>query len=445
MAHPAKVGPFTYYPVEFNKDGAAVAPDQLNAVLSAVSTPRAQGGLTDLFVISHGWNDDMPEAEQLYETIFSHVGEVLKQKNPACDDVNARRAAIVGILWPSKKFDDAELIPGGAAAMPGDQTAGLGAQLDRLSALVGSPEASASLARAKTLAPTLASSMEARDEFVRIVRAFMPHDANAEEPVISDDLFTLNGDQLLQRLSRPSHDAPGSGGSGGGGAAGFTDWIGKAVDGAKSLVNLVTYYQMKNRAGAIGQSGVYDMLRRIRDLRGADGDNALKIHMLRHSFGCRLVTAAVAGPANTDPLPVDSMSLLQAAFSHYGFAQSYDGSHDGFFRRVVTDPARVRGPLIITFTSKDKAVGLAYPIASRIARQVASAFGDANDPYGGLGRNGAQKTPGSQVVALAQTGSAYSFAARGVYSLDANAVITAHSDLGHDEVGWAIVAAVAGT
>jgi hypothetical protein len=139
------------------------------------------------------------------------------------------------------------------------------------------------------------------------------------------------------------------------------------------------------------------------------------------------------------------LSLFQAAFSHYGFAQSYDGTHDGLFRRVVTDEARLTGPLIITFTAKDKAVGMAYPLASRIARQIASAMGDANDPYGGLGRNGAQKTPGTEVVTMKAAGTPYAFAARGIYNLDANAVISAHSDLGHDEVAWALVSSVAAT
>jgi hypothetical protein len=435
------VGPFPYWPVEFDAGGKLVSVSQLDAVLAAVAVPLAQAGYTDLLVISHGWNDDMAEAESLYETIFSHVGSVLGQKNPACDAVNARRVGVVGILWPSKKFADSELIPGGAAAMPasGEQVeAGLSAALDTLSAFLASPDATSSLSRAKALVPLLAPSLDARDEFVRIVRAFMPHSANDEEPAVPDDLFTTPGDQLLQRLSRPSHDQSASQG----GAAGFTDWIGKAVDGAKSLVNLVTYYQMKNRAGVVGQGGVRDMLQRLRDTRPADGKNLLRLHLLGHSFGCRLVTAATQGPAGAEPLPVDSLSLLQAAFSHYGFAQSYDGVHDGFFRSVVTDPARVRGPVIITFTAKDKAVGLAYPIASRVARQIASAIGDANDPYGGLGRNGAQKTPNAKVVTLAAAGTPYDFSARGIYNLDSDAVITAHSDLGHDEVGWAIISAM---
>lgn len=435
------VGPFPYWPVEFDAAGKVVSVAQLEAALAAAAAPLSASGYSDLLVISHGWNDDMAEAESLYDTIFSHVGSVLGQKNPVSDAINARRLGVVGILWPSKKFADAELIPGGAAGMPAsnDQGAGLSAALDTLSAFLASPDATSSLDRAKALVPSLATSLDARDEFVRIVRAFMPQSANDEEPAVPDDLYTTPGDQLLQRLSRPSRDQAASQG----GAAGFTDWIGKAVDGAKSLVNLVTYYQMKNRAGVVGQTGVRDMLQRLRDTRPGDGDNALRLHLLGHSFGCRLVTAATQGPPAANPLPVDSLTLLQAAFSHYGFAQSYDGVHDGFFRSVVTDPARVRGPVIITFTAKDKAVGLAYPIASRVARQIASAIGDANDPYGGLGRNGAQKTPNAKVVMMAAAGIPYDFSPRGVYNLDANAVITAHSDLGHDEVGWAIVSAIA--
>lgn len=447
MPSPAKVGSFTYLPVEFTKDGKAAKPEQVDAVLKLVGTPTDANGLTDLFVISHGWNNDIPEAESLYASIFAKVDEVLSQTNPASDNVRARRAAVVGILWPSKKFDEAALTAGGAAAMGANDADSLKQSLDLLTGFMGTPDAAQSLSRAAELVPTLAGSIDARDEFVRIVRAFMPHDANNEEPVIADDLFTLDGDQLLQRLSRPAHDGTASTGGGGatsmGGAAGFGDWIGKAVDGAKNLVNLVTYYQMKTRAGDVGAGGVYDMLRQIRAARPGDGTNPLRLHLIGHSFGCRLVTAATAGPPNTPPLPIDTLVLLQAAFSHYSFAVAYDGTHDGYFRRVVTDPARVRGPLIITFTAKDKAVGLAYPIASRVARQIASAMGDANDPYGGLGRNGAQKTPAVQTVTLGQVGTPYTFAARGIYNLDSNAVIGGHSDLAHPEVAYAIVSAVA--
>jgi len=444
------MGPFSYFPLAFTKDGAIVDQKQFAAVIAAIA-PGAATPLTDLIVISHGWNNDMPEAEALYTSIFNQVAAVLPLQNPACDAVRGRRVAVVGILWPSKKFDDASLIPGGAAAMS-DGTAEAAQAVDQLSSFLDSPDATVALARAKALVPQLSGSIDARDEFSRLIRAFMPHDANDEETVIDPSFFTLDGDELLRRLSRSAPDArpTSSGGAASlgaesmtGGAAGLGDWFGKVADGARSLANLVTYYQMKNRAGAIGQGGVRDVLTRIREDRPASGQGALAIHLAGHSFGARLVTAATAGPEGAAPLPVNSLVLLQAAFSHYGFALDYDGTHDGYFRRVVTDPAYVTGVVAITFTAKDKAVGLAYPIASRIARQIAAALGDANDPFGGLGRNGAQKTPGARTVTLAAPGSAYGFAARGIYNLDSNAIIGGHSDLAHPEVAYALISAIA--
>ena len=85
---------------------------------------------------------------------------------------------------------------------------------------------------------------------------------------------------------------------------------------------------------------------------------------------------------------------------------------NSFFRSVV-DNHRIKGPIVITYTSNDRAVEIAYPIASRLAGTVASAFGDANDKFGGLGRNGAQKMEPSEVVQdvdrLLAVGSSYSW------------------------------------
>jgi len=439
MPSPTKIGPFPYFPLEFTKDGAINKAEQLAALVDALTKPTGNQVVTDLLVLTHGWNADMAEAEDLFTTIGDHIAAVLPKQAPACATIRSRRVVVCGILWPSKKFDDKSLIPGGAASMGDNGVPDATAAVDLLASFVDTPDSKKALARAKSLIPSLAGSLEARDEFVRIVRAFMPHSVNDEEPVVVDDFFTLGGDELLRRLSRPTAGAPADTG----GAAGLGDWIGKAIDGARSLANLVTYYQMKNRAGDIGQGGVHDALQRIRGQRPADGPLALRIHLAGHSFGCRLVTAAAAGAPGSAPLPVNSLTLLQAAFSHYAFAVAYDGMHDGFYRRVETEPTRVRGVTAITYTAKDKAVGLAYPLASRIARQIAAALGDANDPYGGLGRNGAQKTPGTTVVTLQGVTSPYSFAARGIYNLDSNAIIGGHSDLGHDEVAFALISAMA--
>jgi hypothetical protein len=140
------------------------------------------------------------------------------------------------------------------------------------------------------------------------------------------------------------------------------------------------------------------------------------------------------------------MSLLQAAFSHFAFAKKYDrGGHDGFFRSVVTQ-AQVKGPLLITHTRQDTAVGSAYAIASRVAGQIAAALGDADDPYGGLGSNGAQKTPEANFLQMLKPGSAYApFLAGKVYNLKADGLITGHSEITNAAVAYAMLSAIAAT
>jgi pimeloyl-ACP methyl ester carboxylesterase len=88
---------------------------------------------------------------------------------------------------------------------------------------------------------------------------------------------------------------------------------------------------MKQRAGIVGRKGAYRVLSQIREAH-----QTLKIHLIGHSFGGRLVTALADGPAGMKPIIPESMTLLQAAFSHNGFASKFDGSRDGFFRKVVT-------------------------------------------------------------------------------------------------------------
>src|SRR5207248_7463643 len=116
------------------------------------------------FVVSHGWNDDIPEAEGLYTSIFSAIDGVLARGNAACTNVRARRAAVMGVLWPSKKFDEASLIAGGAAGMAANDASDLTKSIDLLTRFVGTPDAAQSLKRAAELVPTLSASLDARDE-----------------------------------------------------------------------------------------------------------------------------------------------------------------------------------------------------------------------------------------------------------------------------------------
>src|SRR5215469_8798905 len=120
---------------------------------------------------------------------------------------------------------------------------------------------------------------------------------------------------------------------------------------------------------------------------------------------------------------------------------------NGLFRSVV-DNHRVKGPIVITYTPNDRAVGIAYPVASRLAGTVASAFGDANAKFGGLDRNGAQKMELGEVVEgvdqrLAGGGS-YSWQSGRFHNLESSKYIIdpsggdANGFVTGKEVAWAV-------
>jgi pimeloyl-ACP methyl ester carboxylesterase len=196
---------------------------------------------------------------------------------------------------------------------------------------------------------------------------------------------------------------------------------------------------MKARAGTVGK-GVGALL----DTLPASIE---RIHLVGHSFGGRLVSAA-AMASTIDR--IRSMTLLQAAFSHNGFSPNFDNSptpNPGFFRSVI-DKGRVRGPILITHTHNDIAVGILYPAASRLSGTVASAFGDQNDKFGGIGRNGAQKMKPGEVNVnaskLLPVNGTYNLQAGKIHNLEGSEFIRdpkggdAHGFVTGKEIGWAI-------
>jgi hypothetical protein len=444
----AKLAGFPQVEVQFNKSGQA---NQQNEVAAAVAVAPGET-LTDLFVFSHGWNNDIAEARALNSAFFVRVRGLLDSSTmPSLAPLAARSFGVLTVLWPSKKFADKDLIPSGAAAATDVVSiADIQEQLDDLIGVFDPPEADTHLARAKELVPLIQDKATARKEFADHIRSSLPHQGDDSEDA-SAEFFRLSGERLMQNLSKPvlpsvpggspsqgaATAAPGS--SATGGAAGMGQFFSSFLGAARNLLNFTTYYQMKERAGLVGTTGVNLLLRQLRM-----ATPNLKVHLIGHSFGGRLVTAAADALGGDQRFRPDSLTLLQAAFSHNGFASLYDGHHNGFFRKVVTEK-KVRGPILITCTCNDRAVGLAYPLASLIAGQNASALGGPNDPYGGIGRNGAQHTPEAKQARLLAVGDPYPFAGGWLYNLNADKVITSHGDICKDEVAYALLTGVATT
>src|SRR5262245_28317618 len=107
------------FDVEFTKDGDIFQEAQIDALLASL------GPVTDLLVLSHGWNNDKADASQLYEELLGNIDKLLDLRNQASvpaplegfvKRLRNRNFAAARVFWPSKKFTDADLIPGGGAA-----------------------------------------------------------------------------------------------------------------------------------------------------------------------------------------------------------------------------------------------------------------------------------------------------------------------------------------
>jgi alpha/beta hydrolase fold len=438
------------FEVEFTKDGAVFLPAQADALVAGL------GPVTDLLVLSHGWNNDRADASQLYDELIGNIDKLLDLRNQASvpgplksfvDRLRGRHFAAVRIFWPSKRFTDSELIPGGGAASAlaeQENIAAVTRVLDRLKedpetlgGTGGDSKRDEAMEQAKALVPQLAT-VDAQRKFVDLLRKILDPSA-AERDDASAGFFTAAAETLFANAAFPvvapaGAAAGGSVAMGDGGATGLGDMLSGVQAAARRIANFATYYQMKMRAGVVGSKGVADMLKRV---RRAKPD--IRIHLVGHSFGGRLVTAAAQMfPPDTKSV---TMSLLQAAFSHNGLSGGFgDGGDRGFFRSVI-DEKRIPGPIIITHTKNDKAVGIAYPLASRIAGQNAAALGDQNDPYGGMGRNGAQNTAETDnTFTMGLPGTAYSFKPGKVHNISAD-VIADHGDIKRIEVAYAVLSA----
>lgn len=445
--------PYPFFPVQFTKDGTVFQQSDVDALVQGAANAD------DLFLISHGWNNNMDEAKDLYAGLTT----LIKQQIDAVPALASRRYAIGGVLWPSKKFDDADLIPSGAAALNEAVTADqLTARVrDLRSLFAGSDWPGASAAPAvfddiEKLMDTVEDNEANLTKAIDLLRPLLPQHAASTDDA-SARFFTSSASSLMTRLKKPLNPPQIPAGTGAasidpfstghvsglGGAAGFRDVLGGIKSGALLFLNFTTYYMMKARAGDVGQKGVAPLIVQLRDKY-----EALHIRMIGHSFGCRLLASAINTLPEQEKYRPDTVLLLQGAFSHNGFALAGETDRGAF--RDVIEKKKVRGPILISHTRNDKAVGVAYPIASRINGVTAAALGDANDVFGGLGSNGTQTrqtTPEGDAGTMLPVGGPYPFAggcdASKPFNLKADDYIKGHSDIRKPEVAYALAVAMA--
>ncbi|WP_028936967.1 hypothetical protein [Pseudonocardia spinosispora] len=407
----ADLSGFPYAEVQFDSGGGVLGGTD------AVRALAGQADVTDLWVFGHGWNNDADGARQLYGALAASLRAVFD--SGAVPALAGRRPAIAGTIWPSKQF--ADLVASGshtaAVVAPESDGARVLAGVQRMRAVFPGPQAQRTLDRASALVPKLPNQEPARAEFAESLRSLVSPAAASPDDA-STEMFAVSGDILMSRLARPPAPAPARAGG--------------AWDAATNLLNYLTFYEMKARAGTVGTLGLAPLLSELTR-------PGLRLHLVGHSFGARLVTAAAG--ALTGDKAVSTLSLLQGAFSQYGFADNWGTGRPGYFRPVI-DRHRVTGPMLITYTVNDVLLGIAYALASRVAGDFNAdlvAPGGATDLYGALGHNGALNTPEAVPATLLPVGGAYSWRPGAPHNLLSDQFISGHSDVAGQQVAYALL------
>ncbi|NEP54117.1 MAG: hypothetical protein F6K65_37145, partial [Moorea sp. SIO3C2] len=187
----------------------------------------------------------------------------------------------------------------------------------------------------------------------------------------------------------------------------------------------------------------------------------VKFHLKGHSFGCIVVSATVAGKGGKGELlrPVNSLALLQGALSLWSYCSKIPvipGNKSGYFHSIIADK-RVAGPIIITQSEHDCAVGKTYPLAGKVAFSDIDFAPGQLPKYGGIGAFGA-RGEGLDIVDLEMLDRDldYSFEAGKIYNIESSEYICenqsdnplikdAHSDIYKPVVAHAVLQAAFGS
>lgn len=390
-----------YREITFDKEGDGAAGQ--HEALAAL----ARQGVTDLVMFAHGWNNSRSVATRLYGAFFAPFPEAVRP------DV---RVGYVGVVWPSMMFSD-EPIPdfeSVAAVHPGKE-----AVVGRLATLLREqPDDEAAFTEFGDLLRQLTDTNGSRG-FAENGGPDVP-DFLLGDPVVVCAMFA---DALEEAAGPGSVPTP---------REAFGGRLTRYWKGAREALRQATYYTMKRRSGTVGERGLGPLLGEL--ARSAPG---LRVHLVGHSMGARLVSFALRG-LPTGARNVASVTLLQGAFSHYAFAARlpHEPGRGGALRDLQQ---RVDGPVVACYSRHDTALRVIYPLASRLARDADSLLG-SDKRWWAIGHDGVQAVPGTPSLPLAAA-LRNGFPASGCVSVDAAEVVGEHSDICHAELARLVAAA----
>ncbi|MFT4137204.1 hypothetical protein [Microbacterium sp.] len=427
-----------YYLISYDKHGdERPDADGTHASAEALEALQRPGAdVTDVFILCHGWQGD-------YDGAIAQYDRWLGAANPdAADD--GIRPFVIGVHWPSRAWSDRELksAPTGLLGeeAPDDDAMSIEEAVDEYAAVL--PEGEGVRAALQTV---LAYASEIDPDEDATDRSTLPAEVTRAYRTLAEANAVADGDDPLlgsgwdpDEVFQATCEAPSDDGLLGGGL------FHKLREAVLGPLRQLTFWHCKNQAREFGERGAAQL---VREIMAATPEH-VRVHLMGHSFGTIAMSAAVRGPGKVPqpPVrPVASLYLVQGAVSLWAFAEQVParvGGGRGYFADVVR-PEFVAGPIVVTRSSWDYAVGRFYPLAVRLAGQYL--LGDELPKYGGIGAFGMQGAGAVELPPLeaGETSPGAELSAGIRYNIDASAVIKtlqgasgAHSDLAHSELVW---------
>lgn len=419
-----------FYVVPFDKDGLCSGPLTARHLVDEV----AGGGTTDVFLFSHGWNNDWATAVRRYDDFIAGFSS-LRARYPLGRDF---RPVLAGIFWPSTALVAPwERGPGfaGGAGSGDDAGAAERAEVDEVAAVVPADRRGRFYALAQRpgdlgedeaaeFAALVAGAFAGRDELraaesvppTEVLRVWRAVPSGA--PVPAGDDFGFAADDL----GSAAGDATGPQ------AAGSF----RALD-PRSLIRLATVLLMKDRSGRVGARGVADLLSSVLAAGHA------RVHLIGHSYGAKVVLSALA--ARSPGRNVDSVLLLQPAMSYLCFAADADGEgHPGGYRPALS---RAEQPIMTTYSRNDLPLTRFFQWAARRASDLGEVqIAGVPGRYAALGGFGPGGIDGEAVEVPARLpAEPYAAAAAGirVVAVESSEFISGHGDISNDATHWMLL------
>ncbi|HRA66816.1 MAG TPA: hypothetical protein PL187_12395, partial [Caldilinea sp.] len=398
----------------------------------------AAGRYTDIFVFSHGWNNDWPGAVRAYRHFINGFMHMVQSRNLALP--SSFRPLLVGIHWPSAAltFGD-EAGPAMAAALGEERDQVIAVEADRIRDLAEALPAEDAVRFYALLQQERLTAAEAL-ELARLAAplyAAADDEAPASEAPEDEPLTPASVVASWARVSGPPPRPFGSFGAAGGAVAGpgAAGEIQQFLD-PRLIVRGLTVYQMKDRAGVVGAHGVGPLLRELLSTSHA------RVHAVGHSYGCRVLLSAISF-GDRWPRPLRSLLLMQGAISHLCFAADVTGQqHPGGYRRAL---ARVSLPILCTFSQHDAPLHRFFHLILRRDRDLGemqiAAAGEPPSRFAALGGYGPRSSDERLVdvldAAAIDAGDRYDLSRTiPLIGIDATPAISGHSAISNDATYW---------